>query len=209
MNFFKDLSINLSTKHSMSRVMSKLGVILMVMTIPTSVMAWPWSQDMMNQPSIKPQEGVMTPFPSRSVPVMGIPTKVANRDEAKNLVNPVAATAESIKKGRTLFRIYCSACHGLAGKADSPVSQKIGAIDLTDDYVQISLTEGWLWGTITFGSYVMPAYGVPNEQGGSNDLSVEERWHVVNYVKTGMVVEAKKADAAAAAAVKSIEWPVK
>ena len=97
-----------------------------------------------------------------------------------------------MKKGRTLFRIYCAACHGLSGKADSPVSGKIGAIDLTDDYVQKTLTEGWIWGTITFGSYVMPPYGKPDpERGGSNDLSVEERWHVVNYVKNGLVKESQ------------------
>ncbi|WP_455217951.1 c-type cytochrome [Kaarinaea lacus] len=190
----------------------KSGIILLLMVMPAVVFAWPWSQDMMNQPSIKPQEGAMKPFPKRSVPVMGIPTKVANREEAKGLKNPIPATEESIKIGRTLFRIYCSACHGLSGKADYPVSQKVGAIDLTDDYVQKTLTEGWVWGTITFGSYVMPAYGVPSadpDKGGSNDLSVEERWHVVNFVKTGMLVEAKEAEEAAAAAVEKIDWPVK
>jgi len=175
--------------HLKNQFVKKASILLIVMVFPSAAMAWPWSQDMMNQPSIKPQEGAMTPFPSRSVPVMGIPTKVANRDEAKDLVNPIAVTAASLKKGRNLFRIYCAACHGLTGKADSPVSSKIGAIDLTDDYVQKSLTEGWVWGTITFGSYVMPAYGVPNEQGGSNDLSVEERWHVVNYLKNGLLKE--------------------
>ncbi|MBL1276490.1 MAG: cytochrome c [Ectothiorhodospiraceae bacterium] len=173
----------------MNRITKGLGIVLVSALLPTTVMAWPWSTDMMNQPSIKPQEGAMTPFPSRSVPVMGIPTKVANRAEAKDLVNPVPVTAASLTKGRNLFRIYCSACHGLTGKAESPVSSKIGAIDLTDDYVQKSLTQGWIWGTITFGSYVMPAYGVPNEQGGSNDLSVEERWHVVNYLKNGLTKE--------------------
>ena len=135
----------------------------------------------------------MVPFPKRSIPVMGIPTKVADREAAKDLVNPFPVTDASLKKGRTLFRIICSACHGLTGKADSPVSDKIGAIDLTDEYVQQNLTEGWIWGTITFGSYVMPAYGVPNEQGGSNDLSPEERWHVVNYVKHGLVKETQGA----------------
>lgn len=174
--------------------MKRIAVLLTALAIPSAAMAWPWSQDMMNQPSIKPQEGVMTPFPSRSIPVMGIPTKVANRDEAKNLVNPIPVTAASLKKGRTLFRIICSACHGLSGKADSPVSPKIGAIDLTDDYVQKTLTEGWIFGTITFGSFVMPAYGIPNEQGGSNDLSVEERWHVVNYVKNALVKETQVAN---------------
>jgi mono/diheme cytochrome c family protein len=177
--------------------MKKISLLLTVMVLPSVALAWPWSQDMMNQPSIKPQEGVMTPFPHRSVPVMGIPTKVANREEAKGLQNPIPLTAASLKKGRNLFRIYCAACHGLSGKADSPVSSKIGAIDLTDDYVQKTLTEGWVFGTITFGSYVMPAYGVPGEQGGSNDLSVEERWHVVNYVKNGLVKESSGSSVAA------------
>lgn len=163
----------------------KKFLILALAALPTMAYAWPWSTDMMNQPNIKPQERVM-PFPRLSIPVQGIATKVANREEAKPLKNPFKATAASLHKGRTLFRIYCSACHGMTGKADSPVSNKIGAISLVDDYVQNSLTEGWVFGTITFGSYVMPAYGVPSgreDRRGSNDLSVEERWHVVNYVK--------------------------
>ena len=176
----------------MRKVVLKITVAAATLLLPSVLLAWPWSQDMMNQPSIKPQEGPMYPFPKRSVPVQGIPTEVANREAAKELTNPFPATEASLKKGRTLFRIYCAACHGLSGKADSPVSGKIGAIDLTDDYVQKTLTEGWIWGTITFGSYVMPPYGKPDpERGGSNDLSVEERWHVVNYVKNGLVKESQ------------------
>ncbi|MGD8593494.1 MAG: cytochrome c [Gammaproteobacteria bacterium] len=174
------------------KVVTNITFAITALMLPALVQAWPWSQDMMNQPSIKPQEGVMYPFPKRSIPVQGVPTKVANREEAKELQNPIPVTEESLKKGRTLFRIICSACHGLTGKADSPVSAKIGAIDLTDDYVQNTLTEGWIWGTITFGSFIMPPYGVPDpEKGGSNDLSVEERWHVVNYVKHGLANESK------------------
>jgi mono/diheme cytochrome c family protein len=190
-----------SMKHSMRRAMKyslakRASAFLVMLALPASVLAWPWSTDMMNQPSIKPQEGKMTPFPARSIPVTGIPTQVASREETRDMTNPILVTDTSLKKGRTLFRIYCAACHGLTGKAESPVSNKIGAIDLTDDYVQKSLTEGWLWGTITFGSFVMPAYGVPGEQGGSNDLSVEERWHVVNYVKHGLVKETQAAPVA-------------
>jgi mono/diheme cytochrome c family protein len=174
--------------------MRKVLLLLTVLLLPSTVLAWPWSTDMMNQPSIKPQEGEMRPFPSRSIPVMGVPTKVANREEAQNLKNPVPVSDASVKKGRWLFRVYCAACHGLTGKRDTPVADKIGAIDLTDDYVQGTLSEGHIWGTITFGSAIMPAYGVPSAdamKGGSNDLSVEERWHVVNYVKNGLVNEAK------------------
>jgi mono/diheme cytochrome c family protein len=170
--------------------LSKL--VLLGVLMPGAALAWPWSQDMMNQPSIKPQEGTEAtrPFPTHSVPITGIPTKIHNRDEAKGLTNPIPATEDSINKGRTLFRIYCAACHGLTGGANSPVTAKIGAINLRDDYVQKELTEGWIFGTITFGSAIMPAYGEPlgrDDHRGADDLSVEERWDVVNYVKHAML----------------------
>jgi len=137
----------------------------------------------------------MTPFPERSVPVNGYPTKIASREEAESLKNPVPLTEASLKTGKTLFKIICAACHGLTGKADSPVSDKIGANNLADSYVQETLTEGWIFGTITFGSFVMPAYGVPaarEDKRGANDLSVEERWHIVNYVKYQLLKDAEK-----------------
>jgi len=163
-------------------------LIIAAAMVPTVAFAWPWSTDMMNQPSIKPQEGTPALFPKRSVPVTGIPTKVKDRAEASDLKNPVAVTEASIKKGRDLYQIICAACHGLSGKADSPVSEKIGAVDLTAEYIQ-NYSDGYIYGTITFGSAIMPAYGVVNEQGGSNDLSPEERWHVVNYLKHQLMKE--------------------
>ena len=163
-------------------------LIIAAAMVPTVAFAWPWSTDMMNQPSIKPQEGTPALFPKRSVPITGIPTKVKDRAEASDLKNPVAVTEASIKKGRDLYQIICAACHGLSGKADSPVSEKIGAVDLTAEYIQ-NYSDGYIYGTITFGSAIMPAYGVVNEQGGSNDLSPEERWHVVNYLKHQLMKE--------------------
>lgn len=160
--------------------------------------AWPWSDDMVNQPSIKPQERTY-PFPSRSVPVTGIPSSAwESRDDTEELRNPFVATAASLEEGKTLFKIYCAACHGLTGRAESPVVERgMPATDLTDDYVQQELTEGWIFGTITFGSALMPPYGragdMNEEARGANDLSVAERWHVVNYVKHRL-----KADAIAA-----------
>ena len=167
------------------------------MMMPAVALAWPWSTDMMNQPSIKPQEGTMADFPERSIPVGGMPTRVADREASKTLRNPVQATDQSIAEGRTLFKIYCATCHGMTGAADAPVGGKIGAIALNDSYVQENLTEGWIWGTITFGSYVMPAYGVPQGKRGSNDLNVEERWHVVNYIKHGLMKDHAAATTAA------------
>jgi mono/diheme cytochrome c family protein len=172
--------------------MRSIIVMCVLIAVPSVALSWPWSTDMANQPSIKPQEGVMYTYPERSVPVMGFPTKIHNREEAKSLKSPIPITVETLTRGRQLFRIYCGACHGLDGKASSPVSPKIGAIDLTDDYVQKTLTEGWVFGTASFGSYIMPAYGVPtarDDHRGANDLTVKERWEVVNYVKNALTRE--------------------
>lgn len=187
--------------------MKRIGLAALLTIAPIAAFAWPWSTDMMNQPSVKPQElppgmDAMYPFPARSIPVQGIPTQISSKEEAEPLKSPVPINPETLKKGRQLFRIICSACHGLTGKADSPVSPKIGAINLTEDYVQKVLTEGWIFGTITFGGRaIMPAYGVPartEDKRGSNDLSVEERWMVVNYVKHGLTQEPATTTAAAA-----------
>lgn len=176
-----------------------LIALVILACLPSQALAWPWSTDMMNQPSIKPQEGPMHPFPRRSVPVTGIPTEIPDRDAAEDLPNPVAASPASIKEGRTLFKIYCSACHGMTGRGNTPVAELIGTIDLTDPDMVGDLTDGWIFGTITFGSAIMPAYGVPNDESdrrGSNDLNVEERWHVVNYIRQGLAADAENEEEA-------------
>ncbi|RMH52851.1 MAG: cytochrome c [Zetaproteobacteria bacterium] len=157
--------------------MKKTLLLITIMALPTAVLAWPWSRDLMNQPSIKPQEPPIHTYPKDSVPVGGLWTKVADRDAAENIKNPIPPTKESIAKGRALFRIYCMPCHGYSGKGDGPVGKifETQPADLTSDYVKDDLTDGWIWGTITFGSYIMPRYGY--------DMSPTERWHVVNYIR--------------------------
>jgi len=171
------------------------AAVLMMAFTTTHAHAWPWSNDMMNQASIKPQE-MITPFPARSVPVTGIPSaQWEDRDATEDLKNPHAPSASSLKTGKVLFQIYCTACHGQTGRAESAVA-KLGmpVNDLTDEYVQSELTEGWIFGTITFGSAVMPPYGRAGDQNdearGSNDLSVDERWHVVNYIRHQLSADA-------------------
>ena len=87
-------------------------------------LAFPWSTDMMNQPSFKPQEQPKA-FPKRSVPVGGIPSaQWEDRDATEDLKNPHAPTMGSLKTGKMLFKIYCAACHGLTGRAESEVAKR-------------------------------------------------------------------------------------
>lgn len=182
-----------------TRPLLGLAVLAGILTLDAgSAHAWPWTTDMMNQKSVKPQEQIR-PLPQRSVPITGIPSAAwEDRDATEDLQNPHPASAQSLAKGKKLFRIYCAACHGLTGRAESEVALRgMPANDLTDEYVQVDMTDGWVFGTITFGSAIMPPYGRPGDQDGeargSNDLSVDERWDVVNYVKHQL-----KADADAA-----------
>lgn len=177
--------------------MKKISLALALLLTPALAQAWPWSQDMANQVSTKPQESVnpgnpgMTAFPKRSVPVSGTTTIVKDAAAADKLKNPVPADEKSVAAGGKLFEIYCAVCHGKEGKGDGLVGAKLALkpYDLSADMTK-ARSDGFIWGYLTFGGAVMPTYG--------NDLSPTERWHVVNYVRK--VVQ--KADAAAPAAKK-------
>jgi S-disulfanyl-L-cysteine oxidoreductase SoxD len=150
---------------------------------------WRWPRDMMNQPGIKPQEGVMVPVPARSVPVGGYPTPVLSRLEAHRLANPVEATAASIARGKTYYTVFCVPCHGSGGLGDGPVAKKLPVppMNLTNDFIQKEAFENWIFAMATFGGRIMPAY--------ANDLSIEERWDIVNYVRGGLALPALPAAA--------------
>jgi len=156
--------------------MRKFLLILCMLSVPATALAWPWSRDLMNQPSIKPQEGVLLNPPANTVPVDGLWTKMEDRDATEELANPIKVSQASLMKGKALFNIFCATCHGSTGTGNGEVGKafELEPADLTSDYVK-ELTDGWLWGTITFGSYVMPRYGY--------DMNPEERWDVVNYIR--------------------------
>ena len=163
--------------------MKKISLAIALLIMPTLAHAWPWSMDMANGVSIKPQESVdiknpgMTPFPKRSVPVAGTTQFVKDQDAALKLVNPVPADDKSVVKGGQLFAIYCVACHGKSGTGDGLVGAKLmlRPFDLTSTGNLKMQPDGHIFSMMTFGGAVMPAY--------ANDLSATERWHVVNYVR--------------------------
>ena len=171
--------------------MKKLSLVALLLT-PIFAHAWPWSMDMANQISVKPQESVdqanpgMNPFPKRSVPVAGTATssiEVKDREAAFKLGNPVPADNKSVDMGGRLFGIYCVPCHGKSGTGDGLVGAKLilkpwnltSSSDMhpwdSKDY-----PDGYIFGMMTFGGAVMPIYAI--------DLSPTERWHVVNYIRT-------------------------
>jgi mono/diheme cytochrome c family protein len=101
-------------------------------------------------------------------------------DENVILPNPIPPNADSIAAGKVLYLENCVPCHGLTGQGDGPVGITLNPrpADLTQHTAPGVHPDGRLYNWITDGveGSVMPAFG--------NALSDEERWHVVNYIRT-------------------------
>jgi mono/diheme cytochrome c family protein len=91
--------------------------------------------------------------------------------------NPVSATRASIEAGKRRFAISCAGCHGARGNGDGEDSRHlvVPPAVLSRATVQAQ-TDGALWWKITFGKRPMPGFGLR--------LSNEERWNLVNYLRT-------------------------
>lgn len=162
--------------------MMKLSLAIVLLLVPAFAQAWPWSHDMANQISIKPQESAdlknpgMRPYPKNSVPIPGTTSLVKDMAASEKQSNPIPADDKSVALGGKLFQIYCTPCHGYAGKGDGLVGAKLllKPYDLTAEQTK-ERSDGFIWGYMTFGGAVMPSY--------ANDLSATERWNVINYVR--------------------------
>lgn len=149
-------------------------VIGMLMIFSYDVIKIDWPSFMEIQPSYKPMEDPL-PVPPQSIPIEG-PAYIPNLGAP---TNPVPADDTSIARGAELFNINCTACHGTGGKGDGPVAaflQNKKPVDLTGP-IAVSLSDGAIFMTITDGTVGgMPAL--------NENLTVRERWDVVNYVRT-------------------------
>jgi len=137
-----------------------------------------WTHDMIETQGVKPGEMNFAMTPG-SLPRSGgqLYYSKEQRELAALRKNPVPATAESIKKGGNLFVVYCTPCHGPSGKGNGPVVAKfVPPPDLTNPDLQKGRTDGYWQSYLSVGGAVMPSYG--------ESLSAEERWDVVNYLRT-------------------------
>ena len=104
-------------------------------------------------------------------------------DDADKTPNPVASSPESIAKGKELYlertKGNCVFCHGETGAGNEPNFRKLRRkpADLTNKERTAAMTDGELFWKISKGiTGIMPA--------GEKRMTEEERWHVVNYIRT-------------------------
>ncbi len=169
MNFYQRLLVVIAA------ALLLLGIL---MVFSMDIIKIDWVSFMEIQPSFKPMEHPL-PVAARSIPIEGaayIPGQGAP-------TNPVPADATSVERGRILYSVTCIQCHGPKADGNGTVS---GALlfppaNLTSDVVQ-NKPDGALFLTIsngiqgTGGQIHMPAL--------NENLTVRDRWDVVNYLRT-------------------------
>lgn len=104
-------------------------------------------------------------------------------EDADKTKNPTATSPESIAKGKELYmersKGNCVFCHGDSGAGNDANMARLRRkpADLTNKERMTAMTDGEVFWKISKGIQgIMPA--------GEKRMSEEERWHVVNYVRT-------------------------
>ncbi|KAF5083409.1 Cytochrome C oxidase, cbb3-type, subunit III [anaerobic digester metagenome] len=97
--------------------------------------------------------------------------------EYKNMANPLAGDAASIKLGKTSYNKNCASCHGKTGLGDGPKGRSLKTFsgDFTGAEYQ-GQTDGEHFYKTKVGRGDMPAY----------DKKVPDReiWAIINYMRT-------------------------
>ncbi len=147
--------------------------VLMLFTYDIIKIDWPSFMEI--QPSYKQMENPL-PVPEASIPIEGasfIPNGMTLPD------NPIKADDASLARGKELFTINCQMCHGPEGQGNGPIAAFLvnyKPANLTSPLVK-AFPDGQIFVTIT--------NGVPGRMPPLNEnLTVSERWDVVNYVRT-------------------------
>lgn len=104
-------------------------------------------------------------------------------EDADKTKNPVASSPESIAKGKELYldrmKGNCIFCHGETGSGNEANLARLRRkpADISNKERMTAMTDGEVFWKISKGiTGIMPA--------GEKRMSEEERWHVVNYVRT-------------------------
>lgn len=105
-----------------------------------------------------------------------LPYLIATQEEAAGLANPLPRTQPVLQEGRTVYNQHCAVCHGLLGTGTPTLTSAYGAkpANLQAQTIR-DYPDGKIYHVIMKGKNAMPSYAA--------DLTEEERWAVVHYVR--------------------------
>ncbi len=96
---------------------------------------------------------------------------------AKAIENPNKGDKSSIKRGKGLYKSYCMVCHGETGTGDGPGSKALETKPANHTSAEVQKqTDGEIFWKITEGRGSMVGW--------KNVLKEQDRWDLVNFVRT-------------------------
>jgi len=99
---------------------------------------------------------------------------------------PLRTTRELLELGRKRFDITCATCHGPLGDGDSIVARQMSLRPPPSLHKYNDRAPGYIYEVITKGFGLMASYAA--------ELTVEERWAVVAYVRALQVSQSVRVD---------------
>jgi mono/diheme cytochrome c family protein len=99
-------------------------------------------------------------------------------EQARQLRNPFPSTPQTLGMGMSTYSDHCESCHGEDGNGKGKRAEKLSVAptDFTDAHAMTRMTDGELFWKISEGHRPMPAF--------KGKLSEEERWQLVDYIRT-------------------------
>jgi copper transport protein len=106
-------------------------------------------------------------------------------EDAETTGNPIDPTSTSIGIGRGLFEANCIQCHGVDGRGDGPLADTL-PVAPADFRRHIPIHADEFFFTVMTNGLgdVMPAFG--------DQLTEDERWHLLNFLKSEFGLEAQQ-----------------
>ena len=92
-------------------------------------------------------------------------------------LNPFPVKKTLLDRGQRQFNIYCAPCHGQTGEGTG-ITKKIGAMAIVanlHDKRIVQLTDGELFNTVSHGKSTMQGY--------APQITTEDRWAVIAYLR--------------------------
>ncbi len=91
-------------------------------------------------------------------------------------INPMPLTDSLLNRGEERYNISCAPCHGAIGDGKG-ITGKYGMVAMANfhDKRLVTMADGEIFNTITYGKNLMGAYG--------GLISVEDRWAIIAYVR--------------------------
>ena len=149
-----------------------------------------------NDEKVKSNEGMLMSYMAKNHFTHSAANWQAEYDKAGSmLVDPLEVNDENLAEGKRVYEVNCKVCHGEKGEGNGQIVELPGGGDgpYTSRPPAYStrlsqITDGNMFYAISYGKGMMGGYGF--------QLSVNERWQVIQYIKKlgGATAETKPAD---------------